>query len=142
MKKVFPLLCAALVAVLILTSCSAKLFVIRPTLISKITIENLSTGESTELLRDQSDETDWLMDDLIFEMAEFYKRDGGCSDSDGHLYKAVFYNDDRLELSVIINEDGSVCKNEGHYVLTDTEDEKITDFLVNWAHAFESGNAT
>ena len=49
----------------------------------------------------------------------------------GHLYKAEFYNDDRSELSVIINEDGSVCKNEGHYVLTDTEDEKITDFLVN-----------
>ncbi|MBN1891877.1 MAG: hypothetical protein JW780_03785 [Clostridiales bacterium] len=139
MKKVFPLLFAALVAVLILTSCSAKLFVIRPTLISKIAIENLSTGESTELLRDQTDETDWLMDDLIFEMAEFYKRDGDCSDSDGHLYKAVFYNDDRLELSVIINEDGSVCKNNGHYVLSDPEDSEIEAFNELWEKAFESG---
>lgn len=142
MKKVFPLLCAALVAVLILTSCSAKLFVIRPTLIDRITIKDLSTGESTELLRDQTDETDWLMDNLIFEMAEFYKRDGDCADSDGHLYKAEFYNDDRLELSVIINEDGSVCKNDAHYNLTDTEDQEIEEFLGNWAQAFELRNAT
>ncbi len=141
MKKVFPLLFATLVACSVLASCSTKLFVIRPTLISRITIDNLSTGESAELLRDQSDETDWLMDDLVFEMAEFYKRDGSCSDSDGHIYEAVFYNDDRLEISVIINEDGSVCIGDGHYVLTEPEEEKIRGFLANWANAFETGSA-
>ncbi len=139
MKKVFSLIFATLIASLILSSCSAKLFVIRPTLIDRITIEDLSSGESVELLRNDVDEVDWLMDDLVLQMAEFYRRDGKCSDGDTHIYKAVFYYGERLELSVIINEDGSVCKNEGHYVLTDTEDKKIKDFLVNWAHAFELG---
>ena len=137
MKKVYPLLFAILIACLVLSSCSAKLYVIRPTLIDRITIEDLSSGESAELLRDQSDEADWLMDDLVLEMAEFYKRDGGCSDEDRHLYKAVFYYGNRLELSVIINEDGSVCKNEGHYVLTGTEEAMIEEFLENWAKTFE-----
>jgi len=142
MKKVFSLLFATLIAGLLLTSCSAKLFVIRPTLIDRITIEDLSSGESVELLRDRIDETDWLMDDLVFEMAEFYKRDGKCSDADGHLYKAEFYNGDRLELSVIISEDGSVCKNEGHYVLTGTDEKDIKKFLGNWAQAFEDDTAS
>jgi hypothetical protein len=33
-----------------------------------------------------------------------------------------------------------VCKNEGHYVLTDTETATIAEFLENWANAFELGS--
>ncbi|MBN1892094.1 MAG: hypothetical protein JW780_04870 [Clostridiales bacterium] len=139
MKKVLSLLFVTLIACLVLSSCGSKLFVIRPTLIDRITIEDLSTGESTELLRDQTDEIDQLMDELVLEMAEFYERDGKCSDEDGHLYTANFYYGDRSELSVIINRDGSVCKDEGHYILTDTQDQEIEEFLENWATAFEFG---
>ncbi len=136
MKRRLPLILMIFLFCLALSSCSAKLFVIRPTLIDRITIENLSTGESVELIRNDVDKVEWLMDDLVLQMAEFYKRDGKCTDEDGHLYEAVYYNGDRLELTVFINEDGSVCKNEGHYVLTGTEDEEIRDFLANWAQTF------
>jgi len=139
MKKLLSLLFATLLLCLVLSSCSAKLFVIRPTLIDRITIENLSTGESIELIRNDVDEVKWLMDDLVLQMAEFYKRDGKCGEEDGHLYEAVYYNGDRLELSVFINEDGSVCKNEGHYVLSEEDAEMVEEDLGNWAKAFELG---
>jgi hypothetical protein len=139
MKKCIPLLFAPLLLCLVLASCSAKLFVIRPTLIDRITIENLSSGESTELIRGEVDEVKWLMDDLVLQMAEFYKRDGKCAEEDGHLYEAAFYNGDRLELSVFINEDGSVCKNKGHYVLSEEDAEMVEEDLENWVKAFELG---
>jgi len=120
-----------------LSSCSAKLFVIRPTLIDKITIENLSSGESAELIRNNDDEVKWLMDDLVLQMAEFYRRDGKCTDKDEHLYEAVYYYGDRLELSVLINEDGSICKNDGHYVLSEENEEMVEKDLENWAKVFE-----
>jgi len=101
MKKLIPLLFATLLMCLVLSSCSAKLYVICPTL--------------------------------------FYKRDGKCTDDDGHLYEAVYYNGDRLELSVFINEDGSVCKDEGHYVLSEKDEAMVKEDLENWAKAFEPG---
>lgn len=139
MKKLLLLLIATLLACVVLSSCSAKLFVIRPTHIDRITIENLSSGESTELIRGDVDEVKWLMDDLVLQMAEFYKHEGMCADDDGHLYEAVFYYGDRLELSVFINEDGSVCKNKGHYVLSEEDEAMIEEDLANWAEAFELG---
>ena len=137
MKKLILLLFATLLTCLMLSSCSAKLFVIRPTLIDRITIDNLSSGESAELIRNNVDEVKWLMDDLVLQMAEFYRRDGKCTDKDGHLYEAVYYYGDRLELSVFINEDGSICKNEGHYVLSKEDEEMVAKDLENWAKAFE-----
>jgi len=137
MKKLILLLFATLLTCLMLSSCSAKLFVIRPTLIDKITIENLSSGESAELIRNNDDEVKWLMDDLVLQMAEFYRRDGKCTDKDGHLYEAVYYYGDRLELSVFINEDGSICKNNGHYVLSEENEEMVEKDLENWAKVFE-----
>jgi hypothetical protein len=139
MKKLLLLLFATLLLCFVLSSCSAKLYVIRPTLIDRITIENLSSGESTELIRSNVDEVKWLMDDLVLQMAEFYKREGKCADDDGHLYEAVYYYGDRLELSVFINEDGSVCKNKGHYVLTEEDEAMVKEDLENWAKAFELG---
>lgn len=50
--------------VLCLASCNAKLSTIRPTLITRIALEEVETGEKSDLLRDESDEVDWLMDDL------------------------------------------------------------------------------
>ena len=137
MKKLILLLFATLLTCLMLSSCSAKLFVIRPTLIDKITIENLSSGESAELIRNNDDEVKWLMDDLVLQMAEFYRRDGKCTDKDEHLYEAVYYYGDRLELSVFINEDGSICKNNGHYVLSEENEEMVEKDLENWAKVFE-----
>lgn len=139
MKKLIPLLFTTLLLCLVLSSCSAKLYVIRPTLIDRITIENLSSGESTELIRGDVDEVKWLMDDLVLQMAEFYKRDGKCIDDDGHLYEAVYYNGDRLELTVFINEDGAVCKDEGHYALSEEDEAMVKEDLENWAKAFELG---
>ena len=137
MKKLILLLFATFLTCFMLSSCSAKLFVIRPTLIDRITIDNLSSGESAELIRNNVDEVKWLMDDLVLQMAEFYRRDGKCTDKDGHLYEAVYYYGDRLELSVFINEDGSICKNEGHYVLSKEDEEMVAKDLENWAKAFE-----
>lgn len=139
MKKLLLLLFATPLLCLVLSSCNAKLFVIRPTLIDRITIANLSSGESTELIRSDIDEVKWLMDDLVLQMAEFYKRDGKCSDDYGHLYEAEFYNGDRLELSVFMNEDGSVCKGEGRYVLSEENAEMVEEDLEKWAKAFELG---
>lgn len=139
MKKLIPILFATLLLCLVLSSCSAKLYVIRPTLIDRITIKDLSSGESTELIRGDVDEVKWLMDDLVLQMAEFYKRDGKCTDDDGHFYEAVYYNGDRLELTVFINEDGSVCKDEGHYVLSEEDEAMVKEDFGNWAKAFEIG---
>jgi hypothetical protein len=137
MKKLILLLFTTLLTCLMLSSCSAKLFVIRPTLIDKITVENLSSGESAELIRNNDDEVKWLMDDLVLQMAEFYRRDTKCTEKDGHLYEAVYYYGDRLELSVLINEDGSICKNDGHYVLSEEDEEMVEKDLENWAKVFE-----
>lgn len=139
MIKRILLLFAALTACLALSSCSAKLFVIRPTLIDRITIENLSSGDSAELIRSDVDEVRWLMDDLVLQMAEFYKHDGKCGDADGHLYEAKYYNGDRLELTVFINDDGSVCRNDGHYILSDEDTAMVKEDLENWGKAFELG---
>ena len=86
MKKLILLLFATLLTCLMLSSCSAKLFVIRPTLIDRITVENLSSGESAELIR---------------------------------------------------NNDGSICKNEGHYVLSKEDEEMVEIVLENWVKVFE-----
>ena len=136
MRKITSFLFATLLACFVLSSCSAKLFVIRPPLIDRITIENISTGESIELIRGDVDEVNWLMDDLVLQMAEFYKRDGQCTAQDSHQYEADYYYGDRLELTVIINEDGSICKGKGHYVVSEEDGEMVKEDLSNWDKAF------
>ncbi len=127
-----------LMLTLFISSCAAKLTTIRPTLITSIQVENIASGENVELLRDDNDETDWLMDDLVFQMEEFYKAAGSCGEGEEHLYNALYFMGERLELDVIINTDGSVCKNGRRYVQKE-EDIGPLDRSVNleqWEECF------
>jgi hypothetical protein len=115
MRKVVFVIIVLMLSMLI-SSCAAKLTTIRPTLITTITVENIAVGEKIELLRDDNDETDWLMDDLIFQMEQFFIAAGECGEGEEHLYSARYFMGEQLELDVIINTDGSVCKNGRRYV--------------------------
>ena len=126
-----------LMLTLLISSCAAKLTTIRPTLITTIKVENIAAGEKVELLRDDNDETNWLMDDLVFQMEEFYKAAGSCGEGEEHLYSARYFMGERLELDVIINTDGSVCKNGRRYI--QKEDSSPLDRSVNleqWEECF------
>jgi len=114
-KEIFAVICV-LVLSFIFNSCAAKLTTIRPTLINRITVENIAAGEKTELFRGDNDETDWLMDDFVYQMEQFYKSVGLCDEEDEHLYSVRYYMGEQLELDVFINTDSSVCKNGRRYV--------------------------
>lgn len=95
---------------------------IRPTLIDRITVKNCVTGETAEIKRDVQDEIDWLMDDLVFQMEQMYNREGSCAETDDHLYELEYYMNDKLEIRVYINSDGSVCKNGVRFVQAQQDD--------------------
>jgi hypothetical protein len=122
MKKIASV-SALFILCLFLSSCSGKLTTIRPTLITRMVVENMVTGEIAEHLRDEYQEMDWLMDDLIFQMERQFNQEGRCQETDAHVYYAQFYMQDKLELSVYIHEDGSVCKNGKHYFPVEQNDE-------------------
>lgn len=128
----------SLVLCLLLGACAAKLTTIRPTLITRIVVENTLTGEKAELIRKDNAETDWLMDDLVFQMEQFFKGEGECGQSEA-IYHAEYYMGDRLEFSVTINSDGSVCKDGRRYVQVGQGD-NVIDRTVNldrWAECFD-----
>jgi hypothetical protein len=128
--------------VLCLASCSSKLSTIRPTLITRITLEDVETEERSELKRDQSEEMDWLMDDLVLQMEQFYKKTGSCTQEDQHIYQVDYYRGDILEMSVIVNADASVCIQDKHYELADKNDEEIAEYRKGMEKAFSHTNVT
>jgi hypothetical protein len=137
LKKTFVIM-VSLILCFLFSACTGKLTTIRPTLITRIAIENTVTGEKAELIRGDSTETDWLMDDLIFQMEQFFKAEGKCEPED-ELYYVEYYFGDRLELSISINSDGSVCKDGKRYVQNEQGD-NVIDRSVNldkWAECFD-----
>ena len=137
MKKIISSTLSIFICCMFLSSCSAKLTTIQPTLISKINIEKLSSGDKIELVRTGLDEVEWLMDDLVLQMEQLYVYTGKCTSNDDHLYKAEYYFKQRLELIVMINSDGSVCKNNKHYRLSKEQSDRISEYLDNWGMAFQ-----
>lgn len=139
MRKKIPVISSVLMLVVFFCSCAAKLTTIRPTLIGRIKIENITTGEKAQLNRNSNEETSWLMDDLIFQMERPYELKGLCGEDDGHLYDAKYYMGDKLELSVIINSDSSVCKSGRRYV--QKAEDSVVDRSVNldqWKKCFNA----
>ena len=127
---------------LLFNSCVVKLTTIRPTLITTITVEKIAIGDTIELHRDENDETDWLMDDLVFQMEQNFKAIGNCGENEEHLYDARYFMGERLELDVIINTDDSVCKNGRRYV--QKEDSSPLNRSVNleqWEQCFTTHKA-
>lgn len=137
MRKIF---CIAIlmICILFLVSCNAKLSTIRPTLITRIVIEDIKTGDQAELLRDSSDEIDWMMDDLVLQMEQFYAKKGECTAEDEHAYKVDYYFDEKIELAVIIHDDASVCIDNIRYELADKENSE--QYQENWEEAFALGS--
>jgi hypothetical protein len=93
------------------------------------------TGEKAEHMRTENERIGWLMDDLIFQMEQKYNQLSKCVETDEHIYYAQFYMKDKIELSVYINNDGSICKNNKRYFLSDNNHKKngISDDLDKWA---------
>jgi hypothetical protein len=139
MKRVICVSLMVVVLCLAVSSCAGKLTTIRPTLISRIGVKNCETDETVEHLRGEQQDLDWLMDDLVFQMEQFYLKDGKCAETDEHLYDVAFYMNDRLELSVFINSDGSVCRNGSRYVQRDREDNGAVHpvDLTQWKDFFD-----
>lgn len=117
---------------LLLSACAGKLTTIRPTLISRIAVQDCATEETVERLRGEQQELDWLMDELIFQMEQLYIKEDQCAETDGHVYQVSFYMDDRLELTAFLNSDGSVCKKGSRYVQTKPEDNGHPVDLTRW----------
>lgn len=141
MKKVINIL-TIFILCFFLSACTSKLITIRPTLITRMEVENIITGKKAEHTRKKHEEIDWLMDDLIFQMEQQYKHIGKCVETDTHIYYAKFYMKDTLELNVYINNDGSVCKNNKRYFLfnqSDKKDDGPTD-LDKWEEFLNIGN--
>lgn len=135
-------LLAIIVSILMLSSCNAKLSTIRPTLITRIEMEDLRSGEKAELNRDEEDEIDWLMDDLVIQMEQFYKKTGACTVEDQHVYRVEYNRGDEVEMYVIVNADGSICKQDNHYVLADKDEDEIASYLEDWEEAFSLGKTS
>lgn len=129
---------AALLICFGLSACAMKLTTIRPTLITRIEVVNIATGEQAAVDRKVDDETDWLMDDLVFQMEELYKNEGLCAETDEHIYEAKFYLRDKLELRVLINSDGRICKNGRRYVQEKGDDAYRPVNLDQWAKCFQT----
>lgn len=130
-KKVIAIL-LALSLCMSLSACTSKLTTIRPTLITRIAVEDIATGTKTEQRRKINPDLDVLMDDLVFLMERQYKQSGACADAVGHLYDVALYMGDQLELSVSIYSDGSVCKNGRRYELSiDADSDPVAD-LEKW----------
>ncbi len=121
MKRKMSLFLSVLVLCTLTSACTSKLTTIRPTLISRIAVYNAVTSETAEIIRDTTDDLDWLMDDIVFQMEQMYEKEGKCNETDGHLYKIEFYMNDKLELDVYINSDGSVCKKDNRYLQVQKE---------------------
>ncbi len=142
MKKRIFVIIVSLALCFLFGACAAKLTTINPMLITRITAQNIATGEKAELNRKDNTDTDWLMDDLVFQMEQFFKAEGECGRSEA-LYNAEYYMGERLELSVTINSDGSVCKDGMRYVQTE-QGESVIDRTVNldkWAECFDIAEA-
>lgn len=136
-KKLIAIMVAFMICILF-SACTAKLTTIRPTLITRIVVENAVTGEKAELIRKDNVETDWLMDDLILQMEQPYSVKGNCEQSEGQMYHVEFYMDNKLELNVSINSDGSVCRN-GKQHIQNEQGNNVVDRSVNldlWAECF------
>ena len=134
MKKII-IISVIFILCIFISACSRKLTTIRPTLITRMVVENMVTGEKAEHIRTENEKIGWLMDDLIFQMEQKYNQLSKCVETDEHIYYAQFYMKDKLELSVYINNDGSICKNNKHYFLSDKNHKKngISDDLDKWA---------
>lgn len=138
MRKKLIVIMIAVLLCLLFSACTSKLTTIRPTLITRIVVEDTATSEKAELIREDNIETDWLMDDLIYQMEQPYKVEGNCEQSEDKLYNVEYYMDDKLELNVSINSDGSVCRNGKQYIQTEQGD-NVIDRSVNldlWAECF------
>lgn len=124
MKRKIILLLSMVILCSMTSSCASKLTTIRPTLIDRIIVKDVAADDTVEIIRKTSDELDWQMDDIVFQMEQIYKREGKCTETDGHLYVLELYMNEKLELNVYINSDGSICKNGSKYVQVD-KDENI-----------------
>ncbi len=134
MKKNISIL-IILILCFFISGCSSKLTTIRPTLITRMLVEDMATGEKVEHMRTEDEEIAWLMDDLIIQMEQKYNHKGKCLETDQHIYYVQFYMEDKLELSVYINNDGSVCKNNKRYFLSEQNHKKNDNSvdLHKWA---------
>ncbi len=137
MRKIVNAL--ALVISLCMALVACKLTTIRPTLITRIVAEDLAIGTKVERSRKTSQELDWLMDDLVFLMERQFEQTGACTEEDGHLYYVEYYMDDRLEFSVYVNSDGSVCKDGRRHVIRKDGEQEFdpVDDLEKWAEFFD-----
>lgn len=124
-----------MVLMLILCGCATKLTTVRPSEISLLTVERLSDGITVSL--PYSPESGDLKDTLIFQLEEPYKEVSACSENDGHCYKVSLYlgaENKKLDTEVVINSDGSVCKNGKRYVADVTAEQPV--MIANWEALF------
>lgn len=130
-KKILKLLFSIIIC-LMLCACTAKLTTIRPTLITRIEVEENSSGIKIKHTRKQNADLDNLMDELVLQMEKKYRHLGSCKNHHEHAFEASFYREEQLELQVLINWDGSICKDERLYTLKSDNDADIRVYIKNW----------
>lgn len=137
MKRKILLILAMLLS-FTLSACTAKLTTVRPAEISELRVERMADGTAVTL-PDAAHDAD-LKDILIFQLEKPYNETGSCAETDGHLYHVRLYIGEKLDIEVIINEDGSVCKGGKRHAPSEKADAPVN--VADWDALFDEGGAS
>ena len=110
MKRKTVSIIIAVVLCFALSACSAKLVNVRSSDIILIEVHDLINGYMVEI----DDPTRKI--EIIEELDQQFNASGECTADDGHKYQVVMFSSDEMKANIIINGDGSVCKDRTHYI--------------------------
>lgn len=126
MKSKFTACFLVLCMCMTMSACTSKLTNISPDRVERMEVVELLSGEKIELLHEG--ESMAVKQQLIEQLKQPFRSDGNCNVDDGHTYQIVMFVDDQVHANIIINGDGSACKEGKHFILA--EEGKFLDLYT------------